>query len=124
MAVMGDFGFTFHPQELAAYAKYKMPVIVVAVNNAYMGLIGQNQKYAYGYECAVEMAENHDYIDYVKVAEGFGCYGERVFEADDITKSLKRAKDSGRPAVIDIICDSNVDCSMGGSIDAVKEFVY
>jgi tartronate-semialdehyde synthase len=29
----------------------------------------------------VEMAENQDWVDYVKVAEGFGCYGERVFDA-------------------------------------------
>ncbi|MDR2527432.1 MAG: hypothetical protein LBD04_00210 [Synergistaceae bacterium] len=124
VAVMGDFGFTFHVQELAVCAVNKIPVIVVIVNNAYLGLIRQNQKYAYGYECDVAMPENQDAIDYVKVAEGFACYGERVFEPDDIPAALERAVRSGKPAVIDIVCDPNVDCSMGAALNNVKEFVY
>ena len=124
VAVMGDFGFTFHVQELAVCAAYKIPVIVVIVNNAYLGLIRQNQKYAYGYECDVAMPENHDIMDYVKVAEGFACYGERVFDPKDIPAALDRAKASGKPAVIDIICDPDVDCSMGTALDNVREFVY
>ncbi|MDR1570360.1 MAG: glyoxylate carboligase [Oscillospiraceae bacterium] len=124
VAVMGDFGFTFHVQELAVCAKNKVPVIVIVVNNAYLGLIRQNQKYAYGYECDVDMPENQGMIDYVKVAEGFACYGERVFNPGDIAAALDRAVKSGKPAVIDIVCDPNVDCSMGAALNSVKEFVY
>lgn len=124
VAVMGDFGFTFHVQELAVCAANKVPVIVVVVNNAYLGLIRQNQKYAYGYECDVAMPENQGMIDYVKVAEGFACYGERVFESADISAALDRAVKSGKPAVIDIVCDPVVDCSMGTALDNCREFVY
>ena len=124
VAVMGDFGFSFHLGELAVCAKNKIPVIVIIINNAYLGLIRQNQKYAYGYEYAVEMPENQDWVDYIKVAEGLGCYGERVFEPIEICNALKRAQDSKKPAVIEIICDSDIDCSMGNSIDKIKEFVY
>jgi tartronate-semialdehyde synthase len=124
VAVMGDFGFTFHVQELAVCAKNGIPVIVVIVNNACLGLIRQNQKYAYGYEYGVEMSENQGVIDYVKVAEGFACYGERVFDAADIPSALDRAAQSGKPAVIDIVCDPNVDCSMGTALNNCREFVY
>ncbi len=124
VAVMGDFGFTFHVQELAVCAAAKVPVIVVIVNNAYLGLIRQNQKYAYGYECDVAMPENQDIIDYVQVAEGFACYAERVFEPEQIQAALKRAQESGKPAVIDIVCDPNVDCSMGTALDNCREFTY
>ena len=124
VAVMGDFGFTFHVQEMAVCAANNVPVIVVVVNNAYLGLIRQNQKYAYGYECDVAMPENQGMMDYVKVAEGFACYGERVFDAKDIPAALDRAKASGKPAVIDIVCDPNVDCSMGTALNNVREFVY
>lgn len=124
VAVIGDFGFTFHVQELAVCATNKIPVIVVVVNNAYLGLIRQNQKYAYGYECDVEMPENQGMIDYVKVAEGFACYGERVFDPKDIPAALKRAQESGKPAVIDVVCDPQVDCSMGSALNNCKEFVY
>jgi tartronate-semialdehyde synthase len=91
VAVMGDFGFTFHVQELAVCAKFKVPVIVFIINNAYLGLIRQNQVGAYGYEYAVEMAG---------------------------------AEQSVKPAVIEVICDPKVDCSMGGALNNVKEFVY
>lgn len=122
VAVMGDFGFTFHLQELAVCAKYNRPVIVVIINNAYLGLIRQNQKYAYGYEYAVEMKENHSFIDYVEAARGLGCDGERVFLPDDIIPAIERAKKSQKPYVIDVIVQERADCSMGNAIDSVREF--
>jgi tartronate-semialdehyde synthase len=122
VAVMGDFGFTFMVEELAVAAKYKVPLIVVILNNGYLSLIRQNQKYAYGYECAVEMEENQSFIDYVKVAEGFGCLAERVEKPEDIRAALRRAADAGRPYVIDIVVERGTDCSMGPNVAAVKEF--
>jgi len=123
VAVMGDFGFTFLVEELAVCATYDVPVIVVIVNNAYLSLIRQNQKYAYGYEYAVEMNVNQGIVDYVKVAEGFACAGERVFKPEDIRPALERAVKSKKPYVIDIICEKETDCSMGPSVDNIKEFV-
>jgi len=122
VAVMGDFGFTFHVQELAVAAKYKIPLIVVIINNAYLGLIRQNQKYAFSYEFAVEMAENQAEMDYVKVAEGFACAGERVFAPGDLAAALQRALVSDKPYVLDIVCSQSADCSMGGDIQSVREF--
>lgn len=123
VAVMGDFGFTFHVQELATAAASDKPVIVVIVNNAYLSLIRQNQKYAYGFEHAVAMDVNQGVMDYVKVAEGFACAGERVFKPEDIRGALERAANSKVPYVIDIVCEKETDCSMGPSVDCVKEFV-
>ena len=123
VCVMGDFGFTFLVEELAVAAKYNLPVIVVILNNAYLSLIRQNQKYAYDYECAVSMEENQNgLIDYVKVSEGFGCAAERVTEPGDIQAALQRAINSKRPYVLDIICERETDASMGNSIDTVKEY--
>lgn len=121
VCLMGDFGFTFHAQELAVCAKYNQPVIVVIVNNAYLGLIRQNQKYAYGYEYAVEMGENHGLIDYVTVARGFGCEGERVFRPEELAGAFQRAQHSLKPYVIDIVVEPSADCSMGTSIENVVE---
>lgn len=122
VAVMGDFGFTFMVEELAVAAKHNLPIIVIIINNAYLSLIRQNQKYAYQYEFAVEMKENHTFVDYVKVAEGFGCRAERIFKAEEINIALKRAINSDKPYVIDIIVEEETDCSMGSSIDAIREF--
>ena len=123
VAVMGDFGFTFHVQELAVAAANDVPVIVVIVNNAYLSLIRQNQKYAYSFEHAVSMEVNQGVMDYVKVAEGFACAGERVFNPEDIRPALERAAQSKKPYVIDIVCEKETDCSMGPAVDSIKEFV-
>ncbi len=98
-------------------------MIVVIVNNAYLGLIRQNQKYAYDFENAVAMTVNQGVMDYVKVAEGFACAGERVFKPEEIQAALARAAKSKVPYVIDIVCETQTDCSMGAAVDAVKEFV-
>jgi tartronate-semialdehyde synthase len=122
VAVMGDFGFTFLVEELAVARKYGIPITVIILNNATLSLIRQNQKYAYGYEYAVEMKENKDFIDYLKVAEGFGCRAERVTRPGDIQAALKRANEYSGPSVVEILVEDNTDCSMGAALDAVKEF--
>ncbi|MDR3592323.1 MAG: thiamine pyrophosphate-binding protein [Negativicutes bacterium] len=123
VAVMGDFGFTFLVEELAVAAAYDIPVIVVIVNNAYLSLIRQNQKYAFGYEYEVALEVNQGVMDYMKVAEGFGGAGERVTKPGDIKGALERAAKSKKPYVIDIVCEKNTDCSMGPAVDCVKEFI-
>jgi len=123
VAVMGDFGFTFHVQELAVAATYQIPLIVVIVNNACLSLIRQNQKYAYNFEHAVEMEVNQGVMDYVKVAEGFAAAGERVERPEEIRGALERAAKSTKPYVIDIVCEKSTDCSMGPALDSVKEFI-
>lgn len=123
VAVMGDFGFTFHVQELAVAAAYGVPVIVVIVNNACLSLIRQNQKYAYNFEHAVAMDVNQGVMDYVKVAEGFAAAGERVVKPEDIRGALERAVAANKPYIIDIVCEKSTDCSMGAAVDSVKEFI-
>jgi tartronate-semialdehyde synthase len=122
VCLMGDFGFTFLVEELGVAAAYNLPVVVLIINNAYLGLIRQNQKYAYQYEYQVRMKENKSLMDYVKVAEGFACKAERVFTYAELDKALKNAEASKVPYVIDIICDDNTDCDMGNDIAHIRHF--
>ena len=41
-------------------------------------------------------------FDYGKCAEGFGCYGESVSDPNELRSALERAKNSNKPAVIDV----------------------
>jgi tartronate-semialdehyde synthase len=122
VCLMGDFGFTFLVEELGVAAAYKLPVVVLIINNAYLGLIRQNQKYAYGYEYQVAMKENKELMDYVKVAEGFACKAERVFNYKDLDAALKRAIAANGPYVIDIIVNDHTDCDMGNDIAHIRHF--
>lgn len=126
VTLVGDFGLTFMGEEIAVASAYKKPVIIVVVNNAYLGLIRQNQS-GYGFEYAVDMPYNQDgTIDYVKLGEAYGCVAERVFSPEELKLALVRAKASakasGRCYLIDAICVKLQSCDMGGSIAAIQSW--
>ncbi len=124
VSIVGDFGFTFLGEEIAVAAVYHKPLIIVILNNANLGLIRQNQKGAYQFIYGVDMPYNQDgRVDYIKVAQGFGCKAERVYSPKELRMALERAKaasDEGRTYVIDAICVKEQLCDMGSSIDAIK----
>jgi tartronate-semialdehyde synthase len=122
VALIGDFGFTFLVEELGVAAAYTLPVVALIINNAYLGLIRQNQKYAYGYEYQVAMKENKTLLDYVKIAEGFGCKARRVFSYAELEDALKESVAAAGPYVIDIIVNNNTDCDMGNDIAHIRRF--
>ena len=103
--------------------QFKIPVITIVVNNGYLSLIRQNQRYAYEYEYGVDLSYDGLGVDFVKLAESFGAYGERVTRPEDLRAAFQRAEASGKPAVIDVIVERNADASMGASLDAIREFV-
>ncbi|MBI2941339.1 MAG: glyoxylate carboligase [Chloroflexi bacterium] len=124
--VTGDFGIQFCIEELAMAAQYRIPVLVVILNNGNMSLIRQNQKYAYGgLRFAVDLRfgeENENLVDFVRLTEAFGLYGERVTRPEEIKGAFRRGLASGRTALIDILIDPDADSSMGQAIDAIREF--
>ena len=123
VCMMGDFGFTFMVEELAVVRKYELPIVVIIVNNAYLGLIRQNQKGAYKYEYEVALKENkYGFIDYCKVAEGFGCKAERVFSYDELEPAMKKAKESGQPYIVEVFVDDYQNCDMGNDIAHINRF--
>ena len=122
VAVVGDGGFAFTVEELAMACQYRIGVVVVIVNNGYLSLIRQNQRYAYEYEYGVDLTYDGRGIDFARLAEAFGAYGERVTQPQEIRPALERAANCGRPAVVDIIVERQADCSMGASLDTVREF--
>jgi tartronate-semialdehyde synthase len=125
VVVVGDAGLLFMAEELAMAGQHKIPVLVIVVNNGYLGLIRQNQKYAYGYEHGVSLwySQGGAYPDNVKLVEAFGGRGERVTDAGDLKAAFARGIESPVPYLVDVIVEGECDCSMGASIDAVREFV-
>ncbi|MDO4331967.1 MAG: thiamine pyrophosphate-binding protein [Eubacteriales bacterium] len=126
VTVVGDFGLTFMGEEIAVASAFRKPIIIVVLNNAYLGLIRQNQK-GYGFEYAVDMPYNQDgTIDYVKLGEAYGCLAERVFSPEELSAALIRAKaaseSSGRCYLIDAICIKTQLCDMGTSIASIKSW--
>ena len=122
VAVMGDGGFGFMVEELAMACQHAVPIIVVIINNGYLSLIRQNQRYAYEYEYGVDLTYDGRGVDFVRLAEAFGAHAERVTRPEEIRAAFARAVDSGLPSVVDVIVERETDAAMGASLDAIREF--
>ena len=127
--VVGDFGFQFCMEELPVAVMYKTPFVCVVLNNGYLGLIRQAEKYNFDMNYEVQIwyetqAENQGRgFDFVKFAEACGARGERVTDPAELKAAFKRGAEAGVPYVIDVIMERETDCSMGVAINSVKEFV-
>jgi acetolactate synthase-1/2/3 large subunit len=100
ISLSGDGSFLINVQDLETAARLglKNLIFCVANNNAW-GMIRSGQKLAMGKRFIdVDLPE----FDYAKCAEGFGCYGEVVTDPNEIKAALDRAKNSGKPAVLDV----------------------
>ncbi|MFO7917331.1 MAG: biosynthetic-type acetolactate synthase large subunit [Anaerolineae bacterium] len=122
VAVMGDGGVGFMIEELAMACQYDVPILVVIINNGFLSLIRQNQRYAYEYQYGVDLAYSGGGIDFVRLAEAFGAHGERVERPEEIRPAFERAVASNKPAVLDFIVERETDGAMGASLDAIREF--
>lgn len=103
VAIAGDGAFMINVQDLetAVRLNLKNLIYVVGNNNAW-GMIKSGQKLFMGKRYIdVDLPE----FNYAKCAEGFGCYGEVVTEPNEIKPAFERAKNSGKPAVLDIKID-------------------
>jgi tartronate-semialdehyde synthase len=120
--VVGDYGFGFCAEELAMAVMYNVPILVIIINNGYLGLIRQQEKYNFNMDFEVQTWYGDNLVDFVKFAEAHGAYGERVEKPEDIKAALQRGINTGRPAIIDIIVERETDASMGPALDKVKEF--
>jgi len=101
----------------------------VMLNNTYMGLIRQAEKYGYDEDYAVDLSyENGETvgIDHVGVMEAMGALGRRVTEPGDISDALRWAVDTSEehrlPVLVEIMTERDTDAAMGVAIDAVNEY--
>ena len=119
--VVGDYGLGFCGEELAMAMMYHIPVIIIVINNGYLSLIRQQEKFNFNMNYEVSTWYDGTMMDFVKWAEAYGAYGERVEEPEKIKAALGRAVSSNRPAVIEIIVERETDAAMGTSLDKIIE---
>ncbi len=134
VAVVGDYSFQFLIEELAVAAQFKVPLVIILFNNAYLGLIRMASKAYDEMDYQIQLSfdninspDNEGYgVDFVKVAEGFGCRARRVKEPGEIAEAIKWAREESKnlsvPCVIECITERKTDIAMGPAIDQIKEF--
>ena len=96
VCVDGDGCFQMTCQELATSALEGLPIVVVIVNNGWLGMVRQWQELFY----AERFAQTHltkQVPDYALLAEALGCAGFMVDNEDDLESTLRAAFDAGAP---------------------------
>jgi len=100
ISISGDGSFMMNIQDLETAVRLGLSnLIFVIANNSAWGMLKSGQKlFVSKHYIDVELPN----FDFARCAEGFGCYGEVVTDPNDIKPALERAKNSGKPAVIDV----------------------
>jgi acetolactate synthase-1/2/3 large subunit len=115
--IVGDGTFNYNPVPggLGVLQEYNLPVLIIILNNA--GYIAMSQGYHKHFPEGWA-ASHKKYLgvniepspDYVKLAEAFGAYGEKIEEPEDIEPALNRALEElaqGRSALLDVIVETS-----------------
>ena len=113
---VGDGGFNFNPvpAALGLCQQYKLPILVVVLNNSGYMAMKRDHKLHYPEGWA---ACHNEYLgvnitpspDYSKLAEAFGGYGEHLEDPEKIGPAVKRALkqiESGKVVLLDVIIDN------------------
>jgi tartronate-semialdehyde synthase len=129
VGIVGDYSFQFLMEEVAVAVQYRVPFVLVMLNNTYMGLIRQAEKYGYDEDYAVDLSYENGAtvgIDHVGVMEAMGALGRRVTEPGDISDALRWAVDTSEehqlPVLVEIMTERDTDAAMGVAIDAINEY--
>jgi acetolactate synthase-1/2/3 large subunit len=99
-AVVGDGGFQMTCAELATAVIHRLPIKVLIINNAYLGMVRQWQELFFDNRYSgVDLEGNPDFV---KLAEAFGCRGFRIKRNGDARRILTQAMEyNDGPCVID-----------------------
>lgn len=103
----GDFMMTISELSVAVQLGLKNLFFIV-LNNAGWIAIKDLQQAAFGedrgYGTAFKDKDGNSYSpDFSKIGEAFGCYSEKISKKEEILPALERARESGKPAVIEIM---------------------
>ena len=93
----GSFGMSLN--ELATTVTYKVPVVILILNNGVLGMVHQWQKIFFEERYSNSVLNRQ--TDFAKVAKAFGADGERVESLEELDKALKKGFSLSGPYVID-----------------------
>ncbi|MBD3183457.1 thiamine pyrophosphate-binding protein [Candidatus Poribacteria bacterium] len=118
VGVLGDGDFMMTMQELATAVQYNIPVVILIANNQGWISIKDLQIAAYGEDrpIATDFVNSKGEIyspDFEKIAGAFGCHSQKINSGEAVKPALKKAFDSGKPAVIEVIVQRDFPYSGG-----------
>jgi acetolactate synthase-1/2/3 large subunit len=107
VVLYGDGSFGLTGFDFETMVRNKLPYVGVIGNNSSWNQIRYGQAMKYGKERG-DVANILAEVRFDKLAEALGGHGEYVTEPDQIRPALERARDSGKPALVNVIIDREV----------------
>lgn len=122
VCISGDGSFQMNIQEMATAVINKLPIIILIINNGFLGMVRQWQELfnegRYSSTCLMncdkkpnECKGEEDICfkfipDFIKVADSYGAEGIRVRKQEELEKAIQQAlKKENGPVLIDIIVE-------------------
>jgi acetolactate synthase-1/2/3 large subunit len=106
IGLFGDGSFSLTGWDFETAVRYDLPFIGIIGNNSYMNQIRYGQIAKYGEEMGDVGVKLGD-VKYDEFAKMLGGYGEEVREPKDIRPAIERARESGKPSLINVWIDPN-----------------
>ncbi|MBI3012770.1 MAG: biosynthetic-type acetolactate synthase large subunit [Elusimicrobia bacterium] len=119
VCIDGDGSFQMTMSEMATAIHEKVKVIVIVINNYYLGMVRQWQELFYQQRFSASCLtveggrrskENEPdprklkYIpDFVKFADAYGALGMRITRKEEVVPALEKALESKSPVILDVI---------------------
>ncbi len=116
VCITGDGGVQMNFQELVVAVEHQVPIVVVIINNGFLGMVRQWQELFYGKRYSGVMLSQHGRLpneqipeasaylpDFVKMAEAHGACARRISKPEEVAPALAEAFASRKTWVIECI---------------------
>ncbi len=103
--ITGDGSFGMNLNELATAVTYKIPVVIVLMNNGVLGMVRQWQTLFFGKRYSSTVLTRK--TDFVALAKAFGADGYQAETAVEFRRAFESALKSGKTSVIDVRIDKD-----------------
>ncbi|WP_439656840.1 thiamine pyrophosphate-binding protein [Lentzea sp. HUAS TT2] len=107
VALFGDGAFSLTGWDFETLVRYDLPFVGIVGNNSSMNQIRYGQAAKYGLE-RERVGNTLGDVRYDQFAKMLGGYGEEVRDPKDIGPALQRARESGKPSLINVWIDPDV----------------
>jgi acetolactate synthase-1/2/3 large subunit len=104
VCVTGDGGAGYHLADIETAVRYRLPVVILVLNNDCLAFEYHEQKYRWNGD-VIAQANDFTRVDYARVAEGLGASARRVETRAALAEALAAAMQASGPYVIDVAID-------------------
>lgn len=103
--ITGDGSFGMNLNELATAVSYKLPIVIVLMNNGVLGMVRQWQTLFFGKRYSQTVLDRK--TDFVALAKAFGAEGHLAETPVEFRQAFQKAVRSNMPTVIDVRIDKD-----------------